>query len=476
MKKFALILPTIALLSACGGSDSNEGTVNPPNPPPVSQLPEIIEGELTALNKATGAATVGRYNVDFGHLKQTRSTIETIDNLALGMVLTLHTDGNQTVQSIIYDDLLVAPVTAFDAESKMLTMAGKSVMTQGAKLETGLVLDASVVGKVLEISGFTVDQNTIQASYIELEEHNVQPGGDVVGEIEGVITNLNATAKTFNLGTMIVNYSNINVPFILQNGQWVEVSGSFKDSTIIAIEVELEDYDYGDNTSIEVEGRVTQVSTDKTTGRVTKLLLNGSRTIELPANAVKYEDFPYNGAHPVIKPDMFIEVKGRWINNTIQAIEVECNYGCENTPVIPPTTPPTTSPSTTGEFNVEGLASYSKATNTITLNGFTFIVSQFAEWEDIHPANWNTPTWVSLSGMMDSQSNLVWEVENEFNSEPEIDLEGVVTIVDGSYSLWGYHSVDNSLKDITARWGLRVEVVCRFNQTNNTISFCQFDD
>lgn len=468
MKKFALILPTITLLAACGGSDSNEGTVIPP----MNKLPDIIEGELTALNKTTGTATVGRYNVDLGLLMQTRSTIEAIDNLALGMILTLHTDGNQTVQSVTYDDLLVAPVTSFDAEAKTLTMAGKSVMTQNAKLETGLVLDASVIGKVLEVSGFTVDQNTIQASYIELDEQNVQPEGDVVGEIEGVVTNLDATAKTFNLGTMVINYANINLSFTLQNGQWVEVSGIFKDSTIAATEVELESYDYGDNTSIEVEGRVTQISTDKATGRVTKLLLNGSRTIELPANAVKYEDFLYSGAHPVIKPDMFIEVEGRWIKNSIQALEVECDYGCQNTPVLPPTTPP----SATGEFNVEGMASYNQATNTITLNGFTFIVGQFAEWEDIHPANWNSPTWVSLSGTMDSQANLVWEVENEYYPEPDIDLEGIVTIADDNYSLWGYHSTDNNLREITARWGLRVEVECRFNQANNTISFCQFDD
>ena len=475
MKKLSILLPVVALLSACGGSDSNGDTVSPPTPP-VTQLPEIINGELTALNKATGAATVGRYNVDLRHLNSTRSIIETLEHLEVGMVLTLRTDGALTVESVVYNDLLVAPVVSYDADAGKLVMAGKTVLTQGAKLEVGLLLGEGLIGKILEISGFTIDQNTIQATYIELDEQDIPPGQAVFGEIEGVVTNLDDSAKTFNIGPMTIDYAGAFVLFPLQNGSWVEVAGSFAGNSITATAIELEEYDYADNATIDVEGRVTQVSTDKVTGRVTKLLLNGSRTIDLSLNSVKYEDFPYSSAgNPIIKSGMSIEVEGRWVNNTIQALEVECDYGCQNNPTVPPTIP-TTPPIGNGEFNVEGMATFNAATNTISLNGFSFVVGQFAEWEDIHPTNWTTPTWVSLSGMMDTQTNLVWEIENEYHPENEIDLEGIVAVDAGVYSLWGYRAADNSLANITARWGMRVDVECRYDQSAKTISFCQFDD
>lgn len=468
MKKLTITFLVTLLLSACGGESSNSGS-NEVAPPPVSKLPEVIEGQLIALNKVTGAATVGRYNVDLGELKQ-RSTIESIDDLEVGMVLTLRTDGNQTVQSVVYDDLLVAPVSGFDDETNTLTMAGKTVLTQEAKLTAGLVLDANVIDDVLEISGFAVDQNTIRATYIGLKHQNALPEGDVFGEIKGLVTNLKTNEKNFNLGTMLVNYANAYVSFPLQNGALVEVSGFFNDSTIAATEIELEQYNYNDNSTIEVEGVVTQVSVDKSTGRATKVLLNGSRIIELPVNGVLYEDFPYENGLPTIRLGMLIDVEGKWLNNSIHAVKIECDYGCQLSPVVPPIN------DLIGEFNVEGLAIYEPINNTISLNGFSFVVSQYADWEGIIPTNWTTPTWVSLSGMMDGQSNLVWEIENEFAPEQDIDLEGVVTVENDTYALWGYRATDNSLAIITELLGMRIEVECRFNQSNNTISLCQLDD
>ncbi len=465
MKKRSLILPVALLLSACGGSDSNTDS---------SPLPAIIEGELTALNTTTGAATVGRYHVNLSPVTQTRNAVESLDNLALGMVLTLRTDGQQTITSMHYDDLLKAPVTAYDSEAQTLTMAGKLVQYNGARLATGLLIDSSIIGKTLQISGFNVDQNTIQATFIKQDQQ--ASATDVEGEVEGVVTNLNANERSFNIGSLLVDYSGARAPASLQNGQWVEVEGRFSDNTLVATEVELESYDYDKGSQIELEGHVTQVNSDSTTGLASSLILNGSRLITLGGN-VKYDDFPRSNGAPVIQTGMFIEVEGQWQDNAIAASELECEKNCNLSTGSGSSQPNTGS----RDFEVEGYAEYDSNSNTISLNGFAFVVAERAEWDDISAQTWNGLEWVSLSGKMDSYSHIAWEIEGEDRPEDDMDLKGLVTMDDsGVYALWGYAATDNSLSNIVQKWGNYVDVECDFtyNRTTQigTLSNCQYDD
>jgi hypothetical protein len=61
-------------------------------------------------------------------------------------------------------------------------------------------------------------------------------------ELEGLISNLNADAKTFNILDFAVNYSNAQVKGTLTEGAWVEVEGNIDSATsvILAREVKLE--------------------------------------------------------------------------------------------------------------------------------------------------------------------------------------------------------------------------------------------
>ncbi|NLS13859.1 hypothetical protein HGP28_13260 [Vibrio sp. SM6] len=470
MKKIALLISS-ALLAACGGSNSdNGGTTTTPS----STLPHVIEGQLSALDRISGAATVGRYNVDLSYLATSRSVV-TLDNLQLGMVLTLETDGDKTVQNVIYDELLVAGVTSVDVTKQQLVIAGKTVLAQGAKLEAGLTISNALIGKVVEVSGFTLDQDTIQATYIEIDD-DAEHTRSI--ELTGVISELDSTAKTFKLGAMSVNYKDaLEMPHQLENGQWIDVEGTLVDNVIHATEIELEDKadDYNDDDRLEFEGLVTHVSLDETTGRATKVLLNGTRTIAIPASGVEFEDFPIVNNQAQIKANMLIEVEGVWQNGVMQASSVECESGgC-----VDGSTSPSIPDALKNEFELEGWASFDATTHIVTLNGVEFVTTQSTQWEDLSPAQWVGNKWVSLSGSMKrddvaASTHQVWEVEHEFLPENDLSLQGVVA---DDASLWGYSATDASLEQFIGQY---VDVECQYVPGNGevagTLSMCRLDD
>lgn len=451
MKKSFVLLPLVAILTACGGgSDSASSTV-----PPTAAvaLPSVISGELTQYNEASGAATVGSYNVNLSGLTMQRSA----PALHVGMMLTLKTDGLNKVTNITYDDLLRAPVTAVDIDKKTLTMAGLEVKTEGAQWARGLTLETAL-DELVEVSGYMIDDKTIQATYIELE----MDAPEYNGELQGMISSLNETAKTFKLGTITVNYSNAFVLTPLQNGDWVEVEGELKGDSLTAYNVEHEHLDFDDRGRMDIEGVVTASST-------TWLMINGNRKVSLTS------DTRYSGlaGATAITTGMHLEVEGVWnsASKALVAHRVERDYEDGFGPGFPPAVvPPTTTPTHGYEFDLEGKPAYDSATNTLSINGFSFQVNSRTELEGVYyPEELNNATWVSISGYTSSSSNLAMEVEVEYQ-DGKIELEGVVA---QDNSLWGYKATDGSLNTLTGRY---VEVECRQGANPQEVNFCRRDD
>lgn len=458
MKKSFVLLPLVAILTACGGgSDSSTTTTIPPTA--AATLPSVISGELTQYNETSGAATVGSYNVNLSGLTMQRSA--SAPEFHVGMMLTLQTDGAKKVTQVTYDDLLRAPVSAIDVTNKTITMAGMTVKTEGAQWARGLTLETVAVGDLLEVSGYMIDDQTIQATYIELEMD--QPAYN--GELQGMISALDETAKIFKLGTITVDYSNAVIESPLYNGEWVEVEGTF-DATgevLTAYKVEHEHLDYDDHASMDIEGIVTASSTNW-------LMINGNRKVTLTPST-HYKGLAGAAA---ITTGMYLEIEGVWdnVSKSLVAYEVELDYDDDFGPQFPPTTqPPTTAPAHSYEFELEGTATYDASSKMLSINGFFFQVNGRTELEGVYSFEQLNGLWVSVSGYTSSGTNLAVEVEAEY-PEYTIGLEGVVA-EDGS--LWGYQASDGSLNTWTGRY-VEVECVYQGGTSGLEVFGCRLDD
>ena len=450
MKKSFLLLPLVAGLTACGGgSDSSSTSTTPPVPPTaVLSLPSVISGELTQYAVDTGAATVGNYNVNLADLPVQRSM--SAPELHVGMVLTLQTDGASKVTQIRYDDLLRAPVTGVDITNKTLTMAGMTVQTEGAVWARGLTLETAM-GKLVEVSGYMVDDQTIQATYLELED-SFEPG-----EMQGIVSELDTTAKTFKLGAITVDYSKVPFTLDLFNGEWIEVEGTFDGTILIADKIELEYLDYDDDASMDIEGRVTASGTDW-------LVINGSRKVSLTP-ATRYKGRGLSSAAD-ITVGMHLDIEGVWhtSSKTLIAYEVELDDDDDfdddfDSLLLPPTT-------NSHEFEVEGKATYDAGARMLSINGFPFQITSRTELEGAFSFEQLTGLWVSISGY----NNLAMEVDVE-RMEGTIELEGVVA---ADNTLWGYQANDGSLNNLAGRY-VQVECIYQGGASEREVYLCRLE-
>ncbi|MCI0504915.1 MAG: DUF5666 domain-containing protein [Gammaproteobacteria bacterium] len=175
-------------------------------------------------------------------------------------------------------------------------------------------VDLILVGAYVEVSGYSDGNGTIVATYIKLEDDQIQMEEHYEMEVEGMVTNLDTTAGTFEIGGQLIHYDPADFNLTLENGMNVECH--LEDNgmgNMTAVEIELED-DYGDDSSegdeMEIEGMVTSdgVAADGT------FAING-QTVKLADN-VKYEggltqDDIMNGA--IIEVEGYLDENGMLI-------------------------------------------------------------------------------------------------------------------------------------------------------------------
>ncbi len=139
--------------------------------------------------------------------------------LKLGMVVLVN--GTRTVEygsnktltqvadTITYEETVEGIVQSVAADGLSLVVLGQVVsVNQKTEIDPSLqgatlhILDpAKVANSLVEISGFVTGDGTILATLIQ--PHNGLPHY----EIEGVVKNHNRTAKTFEIGSLVVDYS-----------------------------------------------------------------------------------------------------------------------------------------------------------------------------------------------------------------------------------------------------------------------------
>jgi hypothetical protein len=225
MKKTLLtlsILAALATLTACGGG----GSSNPSSGSTKKTVTGVVSARTVAPRAAFAAAAGSNtvtvngttYTLDATATVNSDDSSSTLGSIAEGDVVTVEAsdedgDGVWTATAVEYDDELQGFVLANTLVADgaggftgTLNVMGMEVKVDAATVYeqgdgTRATIDLLAAGDVVEVSGFPDATGTITATRIEGKD----PAEDI--EVKGVISNLDAGAMTFTLGTLIVDYS-----------------------------------------------------------------------------------------------------------------------------------------------------------------------------------------------------------------------------------------------------------------------------
>ena len=248
-KKTALataMATSVALLSACGGSDTgttaSNGTttvgvvtgfgsqINGGTKHNTDNAPYYIDGVLSDESKASVGyvcTLVGTVSSD--RLTGVANTVTCTDELE-GYVLGVTTDPEDGSVSldVMGQTVIITMDTVFDSD-----------------------IHASItdlaINDIVEVYGFSDGEGTVVATRVETK---ALIDSDI--EIKGLVSNLGTT--TFNIGSLIVDFEGVNVP-TLKNGLYVEVKATDAPTdnggvmTLFATAVEIE----GEDMSVDGE-------------------------------------------------------------------------------------------------------------------------------------------------------------------------------------------------------------------------------
>jgi len=306
------------LLAACGSGGGSTDTAG------------IGGSGITSTGTITGFGSVFVNGVKF---ETTNSSFDiegmdgTQDDLAIGMVVqvngTINADGvTGTATRIIFDDELQGSVANFELATDGLTatfdVLGIAVLIDSKTTyfdDDGGAISINTISNrnMVELSGFFDATNTLIASRIERKE-NEEDRNKV--EIKGTITNPNMYLDP-NTNTLLINNftagitvdtSGITITHI-QKDNFVEVEGRYdrETNTITATKIELEEFEYGDNDELEIEGFVTDYVSDSNF-KVNGIIVDASHAEMEPSN-MQLANNPQ------------VEVEGRFDNNGVLIAE-----------------------------------------------------------------------------------------------------------------------------------------------------------
>jgi mono/diheme cytochrome c family protein len=265
---FLKVAAVALLVAGCGGGGGATGGGTTSNPPPAtgSTKTTFVTGAIAGF----GSVIVNgvHYETDSAQV-----TIEdkpaTAGQLRVGEVIHLTAEvdaqGVARAKSITQDHLIQGAVQAVDTVAGTLTIAGQVVTVDNETMFDDSIPTRSLagiaVGDLVEVHGFAAAGGTARATRIEKAS-----AGETEVEVTGVVTNLNASLKRFNVGTLVVDYSTATLADFgttgIADGALVEVKGTsfLADGALVATRVSREDRDFdgrsGDES--EVEGLVTR--------------------------------------------------------------------------------------------------------------------------------------------------------------------------------------------------------------------------
>lgn len=264
-KSYAGIAFVVALsLSACGGGGGGGGS---PESPTGKSAVGIVGGQSDAPTFG-GRALVIEGPVTQNGKPAAVADVQPGDLIAAEVVsTTAKADGTITVTDVDIRVEIKGVLTAVDVGSGTLTVLSQLVATDALTTiveenaddsYSSLTLADLAVGDYVEVSGEPQEDGSLLATRIERKRLDAEDEDYDEAELRGVVSALDATAKTFQIGDQLVDYGAATVEGTLADGVRVEVEGQLTGSTLTASKVEVEDDVEGEPEGEgELEGLVT---------------------------------------------------------------------------------------------------------------------------------------------------------------------------------------------------------------------------
>lgn len=356
----------------------------------------ISLGSITAFGSVYVNGT--RYETDEAVFLINKQTA-TQDDLAIGQIIRVETDENNSASLIEYVETVKGPIQSINLVDNTLVAFGQTVQITSTTIFDDTTLAALLVGDIVEVSGLRDENHVIQANYIDKEDMVL------TYQVTGIVTDLNAT--TFKISDLIIMH---NDPTLLE-GMLVDVIGfvgDFNGTTLIANEIRTGfSLSPDDGEEIEVEGIITSYMS------ASLFEVNGT-TIQTDV-ATQIE----NGTLSDLALGIRVEVEGTaLINGAILAEKIE----------IKPES----------ELEIRGFAEAVNApNNTITIFGITIGVNSSTYFKDESDqkvqlfglADINVGDHIEINAFDEGQGVIATKLERK-NPEDDLKLEGSVDVID----------------------------------------------
>jgi len=445
-------LLTIFLTACGGGSSSSTPTppvVVPPPPPPPAPSPKLTA--ITGVITGFGSVFVNgvEYETDSSEVSTDDNSSASESDLQIGMVISLtgsvNDDGTTgTAESIHYEEQVKGPLESIDLAASSLVILGQTVLFDELTSLDNLVLIDIVPGDFLEISGFVNAEGQLYATRIEKENPT-----DTL-KVEGAISALDGSAKTFNLADLVINYSSASFVNLtetdLANDLAVRVKGdvsSLVDGTFTVNQIKAEaieeEHNEGDNRHLE--------------GVITTYNSSASFVVN-DVNVITTADTEYeHGNAESLTLNVRVKVKGAFdANNSLVASEVRIHQRTE--------------------LKLEGAVQAVDLDNkTLTVLDVVFITDQQTKLRDEsdHDERFFDLTdlvvgdFVEVKGFVDNNGNnfaTKLERKNE-DTNTERELKGTVSNIDNTAFIFTLVDVVVNTSDATLFEGLSGDNVDR---------------
>lgn len=306
--RFTLALVAAATLAACGGGggDSTGGNSGSTN-----TKPAVYSGPISGL----GSVTVNgvRFSSSDATLSDDDGAGLRSDDLKLGQTVRVSGSSDDTTSlgnatAVAVQRGLQGAVSAVNVAAGTFTLLGQLVTTNSSTTYEGLTgLTALADGNTVEVYGVVQPAGGILATRVERKT--------ITGTtLRGRVSNLNTTAKTFTVGTLLVNYTNATVNGTLTNGSVVKVKAATAPvaNLLNASSVKLSDdsaaYTSAGAASIKIKGVAESAPS------AGKLNVSGT-PVDISNATLK--------GGTVVTAGAFLEIKGSWNGTTLVAREVE---------------------------------------------------------------------------------------------------------------------------------------------------------
>jgi hypothetical protein len=333
----------------------------------------------------------------------------TENNLRVGMVVTVsgsRSGSSGSATRIDVDDAVKGLVEA-QADANHWTVMGQSVLVDDQTKFENLIVPT--VGDFVEVHGLVRGDGVIAASFIEKKNGPPFPAFAV----KGFVKNQNDTAKTFQIGTLTVNYNGAlindmpNPAGNAWNGLLVEAKGSICTGTapvcgtLTASKVEPNGPQMQEAAEFEIEGFVTKINSP------TDFVVGNQRVVTTTSTIFE------GGVAGDIAVGVKLEVEGVLSGGVLTASKVEFGDGIKleaDVAVL-----------SANSFTLSGLPSV-----TVTVNGLT----QFSNVANF--AGLANGDHVRIRGRASGRNTVIATEVERRSPDPRVELQGPIQLITGA--------------------------------------------